>query len=96
MVVAGEHDLSTAPRLEHALRKIERHGTDVIIDFSEATFVDSSWLRAMLAHSAKPSEAVVIVAPPATPPRRLFDLVQVGKAVRVCDSREDALRALGR
>jgi len=30
------------------------------------------------------------------PPRRLFDFVQVGKAVRVCDNREDALQALGR
>ncbi len=97
LVIAGEHDLSTATRLEQRLAEIQRHGTDVIMDFSEATFIDSSTLREVLRHAGKPSERVVVVAPPGTPPRRLFDLVMPGDSrIPVCDTREDALRALGR
>ena len=97
LVLAGEHDLSTATRLEQTLAEIERRGTDVIVDFSEATFIDSSTLREVLKHAEKPSERVVVVAPPGTPPRRLFNLVmQANGHLPVCDTREDALRALGR
>jgi ABC-type transporter Mla MlaB component len=97
VVLAGEHDLSTAPQLEQTLAEIERSGTDLIMDFSEATFIDSTTLREILRHAEKPSEAVALVAPPGTPPRRLFDLVMPDRSrIPVCDTREDALRALGR
>jgi len=97
VVLAGEHDLSTASQFEHALADVERSGTDVIMDFSEATFIDSSTLQEVFRHAEKPSETVVVVAPPGTAPRRLFDLVVPKDGhVPVCDTREDALRALGR
>jgi hypothetical protein len=97
LVMAGEHDLSTATRLEQTLAEIERRGTDLIMDFSEATFIDSSTLREVVMHVRKPSERVAVVAPPGTPPRRLFNLVMPNNTgIPVCDTREDALRALGR
>jgi anti-anti-sigma regulatory factor len=97
VVLAGEHDLSTASRLEQALAEVERSGTDVIMDFSEATFIDSSTLRQVVRHARKPRETVVVVAPPGTAPRRVFDLVMPGHSpIPVCDTREDALRALHR
>lgn len=97
LVLAGEHDLSTANRFEQTLAEIERSGTDVIMDFSEATFIDSSTLRAVIRHAEKPSERIVVVAPPGAPPRRLFNLVMPSDSrIPVCDTREDALRALGR
>jgi anti-anti-sigma regulatory factor len=58
LVIAGEHDLATATRLEQTLAEIERRGTDLIMDFSEATFIDSSTLREVLKHADKPSERV--------------------------------------
>lgn len=97
LALAGEHDLSTAPVLEQALAEIERAGTDVIVDFSEATFIDSSTFHAVLRQAEKPSERVVVVAPPRTAPRRLFDLALPGsRHLPVCDTRADALRTLGR
>ncbi len=97
LVLAGEHDLSTAPQLEQALAEIEQGGSDVIVDFSQAAFIDSTTLRAVLVHAAKPSERVVVVAPPGGAPRRLFDLALPGvDRLPVCDTRAEALRRLDR
>lgn len=96
LVLAGEHDLFTLPQVEQALGEIERGATGLIIDFSEATFIDSSTLRVVIRHAVKPLERVVVVAPPNTAPRRLFDLTLAGSRLPVCDTRENALRTLGR
>jgi anti-anti-sigma factor len=96
VVLAGEHDLLTAPRLGQALAEIERHGTDILLDLSEATFIDSSILQTLFRHAGHPGEHVVIVSPPGTAPRRLLDMTGFGQHVRVCDTRTDGLLALGR
>ena len=93
VVLAGEHDLSTAPRLSQALAEIERHGTDVLLDLSEATFIDSSVLQTLFGY---PGEGVVIVSPPGTAPRRVLEMTGFDQHVRVCDTRTEGLLALGR
>jgi anti-anti-sigma factor len=96
VVLAGEHDLSTAPRLSQALADIERHGTDVLLDLSEATFIDSSILQTLFQHAGHPDERVAIVSPPGTMPRRLLELTRFDQHIRVCDTRTEGLLALGR
>ena len=96
VVASGEHDLSTAPRLESALARIREHGTEAILDFSDATFVDSAIVLAIMRHARTPGESTVVVAAPGTAPRRTFDLVHLDSTVPVCDSRDEALRRLGR
>jgi len=45
----GELDVSTAPKVEHALRQLEENGASVIvIDLRGLTFLDSSGLRLIL------------------------------------------------
>ena len=68
----------------------------MIVDLSEATFADSSILQEILRYATAPDAFFVVVAVPRTLPRRLFVLSSVDQLIPVCDSRDDALRHLGR
>ena len=46
--LAGEHDLSTADRVEAAIDQVFRSGSTLVLDLSDATFIDSSVLGAIL------------------------------------------------
>jgi anti-sigma B factor antagonist len=46
--ITGEHDLSTAPELRRRLRKLVGEGSAIVVDLSQATFVDSSILGVIL------------------------------------------------
>jgi anti-anti-sigma factor len=48
----GELDIASAPHLEAELKGIEGHPTEIIIDLSELTFVDSTGLRILLMANA--------------------------------------------
>ena len=48
VVVGGEHDLYTASALREQIADAFGGGTAVVIDLSDATFLDSSILRALL------------------------------------------------
>lgn len=46
--VAGEVDMATAPELEaHARKALDRDETDVLVDLTEVTFIDSSGIAAL-------------------------------------------------
>lgn len=45
---AGELDLVTAPLLARALREAEQGDTDIVLDLTGVTFMDSSGLAAVL------------------------------------------------
>jgi anti-anti-sigma regulatory factor len=45
--LVGEHDLSTAPLIDAAFRPIQASGTTVVVDFSEASFVDSTVVNSL-------------------------------------------------
>jgi anti-anti-sigma factor len=96
VTLTGEHDVATAGELEAALEGVSRRGTDVIVDLTEATFIDSSTLQAILRHDTQTDESVVVVAPAGTLPRRLLDLAGIDQVISVTDARDDALRLLGR
>src|ERR671932_2222713 len=46
--VAGEHDIYTAPTLREHLEEALGRGGGIVVDLTEATFVDSSVLGALL------------------------------------------------
>ena len=90
----GEHDLSTADDLRSALADAN---TRVVIDLSDATFIDTSTLRIIIGTrngSPFPERAVAVVAPLGGEPRRAFDLVHAGDHIRIFPMRELALVAL--
>jgi anti-sigma B factor antagonist len=95
--LVGDHDLSTRQRLDSELAEILSHGTTLIIDLTEASFIDSSVLGALVAVSQKtehdPNERYAIVAPAGSAADRLFQLTGVGSRFHVFATLNEALAA---
>jgi anti-anti-sigma factor len=89
----GDHDISTVPAIEAALDAVLERDTNVVVDLSRTSFMDSSVLRStILGHRAlTPARVVAVAAPPGTEPRRLIDLVELAAIIPVFDSLEDAI-----
>ena len=93
----GEHDLATTDQVREELDAIFAQGTSVVIDFSEATFIESAVVRELIhAHHR------VDQTPPSTSsssrrgtdsPRRVLDLLDIDRVVEILPSRDDALRS---
>ena len=96
VTLTGEHDAYSAGRIANEIEVILDAGMPVVIDLSDATFVDSAIVTAIVRHARTPSESTVLVAPPGTTPRHTFDLIALDSTVPVCDTRDHALRLLGR
>jgi anti-sigma B factor antagonist len=54
--VRGEIDMQTAPRLDHAFAACG-HTSDVLVDLSEVTFLDSSALQVLVLNAKKLNRA---------------------------------------
>jgi anti-anti-sigma factor len=92
----GGHDVSSAVSLARELEEVFESGADVIIDLSDAEFIDSSILGVLVnAHRVAESSAhvgLVVVAPPGSPAAKLFDLVGAGDFIPTFPSFGDAAR----
>ena len=93
----GEHDFSNVADLDEALRRVHTHGTRVVLDLSEASFIDSSVIGSVVREARddarRPGDDLAVVAPTESQARRVLDLVHV-ECVRIAESREDALTAI--
>ncbi|HEX2030651.1 MAG TPA: STAS domain-containing protein [Actinomycetota bacterium] len=69
--LVGEIDMSSAETLEGILREEREKDSELRLDLSEVTFMDSTGLRVLLSLAA--SHGVVIVRPSAAV-RRLFEV----------------------
>lgn len=94
--LTGEHDLATVPALTGALDQIHATGTDIVLDLTQTSFLDSSIVGAIAGHARKPGERVVVVAPRESPAWRVLELIQLGTILRIVDTRAEALQSLGR
>jgi anti-anti-sigma factor len=96
IALQGEHDLATAPVLAAELDALVAGGSNVVVDLSQTTFIDSSIvgvLHAASTHKAA-GQAVVLAAPPGTVSRRLVDLIALNETMLTFDSRDAALAYL--
>jgi anti-sigma B factor antagonist len=76
MKLIGEVDLATAPQLREALA--ERGASDVVLDLSELTFMDSSGLGVLLTFAGSRNghgPVVLLDSPPSI--ERLFAIVRL-------------------
>lgn len=93
----GEHDFSNVADLDEALRRVHTHGTRVVLDLSEASFIDSSVIGSVVREARddarRPGDDLAVVAPTESQARRVLELVHV-ECVRVVESREDAITAI--
>jgi anti-anti-sigma factor len=95
----GEHDLVNAGDLQAQIEAVLARGSKVLVDLSEATFIDSTVLnvlvRAARIADANPAHSLAVCAPAGRDPRRVLDLVALDQVVSVFDDRDAAFRALG-
>jgi len=85
----GEVDLYTAPELERALAgPLAEGATQLVVDLSEATFVDSTalhvFLRAARQLDREAGELIVVVPDPNV--RKVFEITGVGRFFSVVSS----------
>jgi anti-sigma B factor antagonist len=96
--VSGEHDLYTAPDLRDRLKQALSAG-DVVVDLSEATFVDSSILGALLSARQRAAEdgrgfAVSLDEAASRTVRQVFEITGLIPAMPVLPSVEEAMNAM--
>ena len=95
VTLVGEHDLSTRQDVLAELERVRIAGASVIVDLSEADFIDSSVLSALVAAQRRaewtPGRRFGVVVPARGAARRLFDLTDVGSVFATFASRSDAI-----
>ena len=87
----GEHDLAVSPGIGDTLDDLERRsGTNIVVDLTPAEFIDSTVLAALARHSDR-HDRLIVVVPPDSFARRLFDLVHLQDQLELAESVDDAL-----
>jgi ABC-type transporter Mla MlaB component len=85
VTLRGEHDLSTVPDLRYWLREPLDSGASVIVDLTDATFVDSGTLAELILSrrrvEASPNRMLAIVVPPGSAAGDLLDLVDAERGL---------------
>ena len=96
VVLSGEHDLGTVPRVKEALTGAA--GNAVLVDLCSATFVDSSILGALLEARRTAADGnrgfAVACSGEAEPVRRVLEVTGLADELPVHSTREAALAAL--
>jgi anti-sigma B factor antagonist len=98
VAVEGEHDIYTASALREQVDDAFRSGTAVVIDLSDATFLDSSILRALLAARNQAEEqasgfAVALDGSKAPAVQRIFEVTGLLEVFPVLLGRKHAVEA---
>lgn len=99
VVVGGEQDLATVDRLREEIERAEMAGGDIVVDLSQATFIDSSVAGLLIEHGLHRADdrvSVALVVPAAGFPAKVLQLLEVYDRLPAFETRADALRALGR
>lgn len=98
VVLKGEHDLGSLPLVRGALEAATGEDQALVIDLSQATFVDSSILGAVLEARRQASEAgrgfAVACDGASEPVRRVLEVTGLSEELPVHPNREAALEAL--
>jgi anti-sigma B factor antagonist len=99
VVVGGEQDVATVERLREELERAELAGGDIVVDLTQATFIDSSIAGLLLEYGLLPASdtvSIALVIPAAGFPAKVLRLMEVYDRLPAYESRDDALQALGR
>jgi anti-anti-sigma factor len=101
VTLVGEHDLASVESLEAVLSAVLQQGHPVVVDVSDAEFVDAPVLGALRrAHQLATERGVgFAIARPASTPfavRRILEIAAAHDLFRIASSREDAIELVGR
>jgi anti-sigma B factor antagonist len=96
LLVEGELDIATAPRLLSALNgAVQEAIRSLVVDLSEVGFMDSTGLALLInAHRrlARRSKGFAVVCPPG-PLWRVFEITDMVETLHVCPDRRSAWAA---
>lgn len=96
--LSGEHDLMTAPALEQQMQQVAASGTSVVIDLSDASFVECqvmAWLVRWSDVARQSSHLHLSVATGEnTAAKRLIDILGLHDALPCHTSRAEAVVAI--
>jgi anti-sigma B factor antagonist len=97
IALTGEHDLYTAPAISDRINGVLEDGTALVIDLTQATFIDSSVLRVLLearreAHERAVGFAMAIGEDGFPGVRRMLEVTGLIEVFPVLPARKDALR----
>jgi len=92
----GEIDLSTVPILRRALTEAVSLGRHVIVDLSEATFIDSTGFREFLIHrrACREDDRLMVLVNPTDRVRRVIDTLNFFQMIPVLPTIEAAQTSL--
>ncbi len=93
LALRGEHDMDTAPELRFELELALTAGTAIIVDLSQAGFIDSTVLGALI-YGRERRQPFGLVVPSGCPSHRLCETVELDGIVPVYDSVPEALADL--
>ena len=98
VALLGEHDLSTADEVAAAISGVFDAGSNLVLDLTGATFIDSTVagavLRAQERVDSHEEDELVVVAPTDSQARRTLELVGIGEVVHLCETRAAAMAVL--
>jgi anti-sigma B factor antagonist len=100
VVLEGEHELFSAPKLQRQLEVLIGEGLSLVVDLASATFLDSSVVAVLLrardsAQDAGVSFAIVVDDSTGEPVRRMFEITGLASILPVVRTRAEALPRAG-
>jgi anti-sigma B factor antagonist len=96
----GDCDLTNAPVLDDEIDRALESGTGLILDLSDATFIDSSVIHVLLGAARKASgpeePAVVLQLGTAVSVERVLKIVSIERVLPRAHDRQEAIRLIQR
>jgi anti-sigma B factor antagonist len=94
--VHGDYDLSNSSEIEAAISTAFEAGSRVVVDLTDASFIDSSVLGCLLSakQRAGMQHDLSIVAAPGSMPRRILEVTNLAAHIPVYDTRAQALETV--
>jgi anti-anti-sigma factor len=98
VVFAGEYDLACKQQFREELARL-RSQSEVVLDFTEVTYVDSTIIAELLLLAKDRISAgfpppKIVLSSNKSAIRRVFDVVQLGKVINLVNSLDGASREL--
>ena len=88
IAIAGEFDMYTAPEFRHDLHScIAKGAQEVVVDLSEATFIDSTFLGVLLGGMRSLHERdgdLTVICPDSI--RRIFEITGLDQVITIADA----------
>jgi anti-sigma B factor antagonist len=99
VAIRGEHDLATADALRRELEELRARGRPLVVDLTEATFIDSAVLGVLIGEHDRATEhgvrvGFVVGQGSGHSVRKIIDLAGVRSVLPISDTRDAALESV--